>query len=105
MSSDLDQKPAVMRAHLTELRARKYYLECEKAAVRATIKVYEAKLSDQPTRVVLALIDDERATSHDSAVAFAAVNKAGREYAAVVEREHAKSSEETAKAAEKEEES
>ncbi len=96
--TDPEDSPPALRAKVTELRASKYYLECEKSYVRTTLKIYEARIGGKP-KELLTLYEEQRTVQHDAQVANAALKKAQAEYASVLERERDRARDETAKAA------
>lgn len=86
MSADPEDSKEAMRAKLTELRAHKYHLECEKTLVRAKIRVLEARLGDGPHRPLPELVSAEHEARHDASVSATALRRASSEYADVLQR-------------------
>jgi len=86
LSAEPEDSKEAMRAKLTELRAHKYHLECEKTLVRARIRVLEARLGDGPHKPLPELADAEREARHDASVSSTALRRASSEYADVLQR-------------------
>lgn len=86
MSAEPEDSKEAMRAKLTELRAHKYHLECEKTLVRAKIRVLEARLGDGPHKPLPELVDAEHEARHDASVSATALRRASSEYAEVLKR-------------------
>lgn len=82
--SDVEDRPAVVKASLVGLRARKYHLECEMALTRSRIKMAEAKLKSARGSHLIALREEESAARHDSRAAEEAVARAARDYERVL---------------------
>jgi hypothetical protein len=93
--------PEVLRARLTELRARMYHLECEKTMVSASIRVVEARLGAKTRDSMPDLVETERSASHDASVSATALRRASAEHAEVLGRCRAIADEAAARAAPK----